>query len=261
MTDLVRHPATNKLGIKELLAFGAAYMMVVGACYLAGYWGSFQINVFEFISFSDVVKLAVFPLMPFLVGLFAGVFCYQLWTSGDASALHKSNRERRRSGFQLQRIFLLVVILCVVLVSFFSPMLGNFWPPLPSGLIAFFVGLLSIPLLYVDEFIEILPNRDVRLVALFLFLFVPPVSWSYGVWRAHAVKTGAAELFVDVSRSQPFIQSDPKIRLAYLGLLGDLYVLRESQSGKIIFLKKSVEAPLFLVPKKVGSTSAGLMPK
>lgn len=261
MTDLVRHPATNKLGINELLAFGAAYMMVVGACYLAGYWGSFQINVFEFISFSDVVKLAVFPLMPFLVGLFAGVFCYQLWTSGDASALHKSNRERRRSGFQLQRIFLLVVILCVVLVGVFSPMLGKFWPPLPSGLIAFFVGLLAIPLSYLDEFIEILPNRDFRLVALFLFLFLPPVSWSYGVWRAHVIKIGAGELFVDVSRSQSFIQSDPKIRWAYLGLLGDLYVLRESQGGKIVFLKKSGDAPLFLVSKQVDSATTSPVSK
>lgn len=261
MTDLVRLPATNNFGIKELLAFAAAYMMLVGACYLAGYWGSFQINVFEFISFSDVVKLAVFPLMPFLIGLFVGVFFFQLWSLGDASGLEISNRERRRSGFQLPRLFLLVVISCVVLLIVFSPMIGKFWPPLPSGLIAFFVGLLAIPLSYVDEFIEMLPNRDVRLVALFLFLFVPPVSWSYGVWRAHTVKTGAAELFMDVSRLQLFIESDPKIRLAYLGLLGDLYVLRESQSGKIVFLKKSVDTPLFLVPKQVGSTSAELTSK
>jgi len=256
LTDLTKSLEDKRLGIKELFAFGAAYMMAVGACYLVGYWGSFQINVFEYISFADVVKLAIFPLMPFLVGLLAGVACHQLWYAEKVSTQHKNNHNLQKTNFKVLRRFLIAIILSIVLVSFFSPMLRKMWPPLPSGLIAFFVGMLAIPLSYVDELINIFPNREFRLVSLFLFLFMPPISWAYGSWLAHTVKTGGAELFVDVLRSPLPFESDPNSQVAYLGLLGDLYVLRESQSGKIVFLKKGGESPLFLVPKHLGNTSA-----
>lgn len=60
------------LGIKEVLTVGVPYCIAIGACYLFGYWGSFHINVLEFITFADVAKIAVYPLMTTLVFGLAG---------------------------------------------------------------------------------------------------------------------------------------------------------------------------------------------
>ncbi len=50
------------LGIRDVIAVGVPYLIAVGACYMFGYWGTFHINVLEFISFADVAKLAILCL-------------------------------------------------------------------------------------------------------------------------------------------------------------------------------------------------------
>ena len=51
------------LTLKMIATTLVPFFISVSVCYLFGYWGAFQINVLEFVSFTDIGKLAVFPMV------------------------------------------------------------------------------------------------------------------------------------------------------------------------------------------------------
>ena len=50
-----------------LLALGSVYIFICSISYLLGYWGSFNVNVFEFISLYDIIKLSFYNLMYIII--------------------------------------------------------------------------------------------------------------------------------------------------------------------------------------------------
>jgi hypothetical protein len=244
-----------RLGAKEFIAFGAPYMVAVGACYLIGYWGAFQINVFEYISFSDVVKLAIYPLMASLIFFLAGVVSSELLFSSHLPPGGGSKTGVSKLGFKHWRLVFAALILVIVLVVICAPEPGKWF------LVATFLSLFSTPLSHVSEVIELLPNPRIRATVLFLSLLLPAMSFAYGRQEAYFVKTGSANYFVNVERSQLPLEFDEKSRVAYLGLLGDLYVLREGKTGNIVFLKQRSDTPLFLMPMQSDNATAFHAPK
>lgn len=47
----------------QFLTLVVPYALVVSLLYLFAYWSSFGINILQFVSFSDVIKLALYPIM------------------------------------------------------------------------------------------------------------------------------------------------------------------------------------------------------
>lgn len=233
-----------KLGTKEIVAFGAPYLVAVGACYLFGYWGAFQINVLEYISFADVAKLAVYPLMASLIFALAGVAFSELVHAPHFPPGGGNNTAVGRFGFKHWRLLLGAQIVLAVLVAIYAPEPGKWF------VVATLMSLFSTPLTHIEKVIEIFPNPRARATVLFLSLFLPTMSFAYGRQQAYLVKTGAADHFVDIERSKLPLTGDGKDQVAYLGLLGNLYVLREGKTGHIVFVKQRDDSLLFLVPKQ-----------
>lgn len=232
------------LGTKELFAFGAPYLVVVGACYLFGYWGAFQINVLEYISLTDIAKLAVYPLMASLVFVLAGVAFSELVHAPYFPPGGGNDTLIGQFGLRYWRLFLGLQIVITVLVATYAPEPGKWF------VVAFLISLLSMALAHLEMVIEVLPNPRLRSTVLFLSLFLPTLGFAYGRQQAYFVKTGAADHFVDVERSKLPLMSNGKNQVAYLGLLGNLYVMRESKTGDIVFMKQRDDSPLFLMPRQ-----------
>lgn len=231
------------LGTKEAVALGVPYLIAVGACYLFGYWGAFHINVLEFISFTDVAKLAIYPLMASLVFFLAGVVLAEILHSPHLPPGGGSASKLGMFGQKHWRWLLALQICAAVLVAVFAPEPGKWF------IVAVLVTLLSTPLTHVEPFIKVVPNPRVRATALFLLLLLPTISFAYGRQQAFLVKTGASEQFVDVVRSKLSLTNDEKNPVAYLGFLGSVYVLRESKTGELVLVKQRDDSPIFLVPK------------
>jgi hypothetical protein len=232
------------LGTKEIVAFGAPYLVAVGACYLFGYWGAFQINVLEYISIADVAKLAIYPLMASLVFALAGVAFSELVHSPHFPPGGGNDTPVGRLGLKHWRLLLGLQIVVTVLVATYAPEPGKWF------VVALLVSLFSTALAHIEKVIELLPNPRVRSTVLFLSLFLPTMGFAYGRQQAYLVKTGVIDHFVDVERSKLPFTADAKSQVAYLGLLGNIYVLREGKKGYIIFVKQRDDSPLFLVPKQ-----------
>lgn len=230
-------------GIKEAVAVVVPYLIAVGACYQFGYWGAFHINVLEFISFADVAKLAIYPLMASLVFLLAGVLFSELVFSPHFPPGGGSTFKVGMFGKKHWRWLLALQLCIVLLVAIYAPEPGKWFA------VAALVSTFSTPLIHLKKLIEVVPNPHSRAVALFLLLFLPSISFAYGRHQAFLVKTGASEQFIDVVRSKLPITSDEKNPVAYLGFLGSVYVLREAKTGQVVFVKQRDDSPLFIVSK------------
>lgn len=231
------------IGAKEAVALGVPYFISVGACYLFGYWGAFHINVLEFISFTDVAKLAIYPLMASLIFFLAGVVSAEIAHSPSRPPGGGSTSKLGIFGRKHWRLLLTLQIFIAVLVALLAPEPGKWF------VVAILVTLLSTPLAHLEVLIEVVPNPRVRATVLFLSLLLPTISFAYGRLQAFMVKTGASEQFIDIVRSKLPLVSDEKNQVAYLGFLGSVYVLRESKTGQIVLVKQRDDSPLFLVPK------------
>ena len=231
------------LGLRDIFAVGAPYLIAVGACYQFGYWGTFQVNVLEFISFTDIAKLAVYPLVISFVSLFVGGLIGQLFIMPHLPPGGGASSPLGQAGIKSWRWLMAIILIIAALVWIFGS------EPWKWFAIAGLISLLSAPLTHIDKLIQVVPNPGARSIIAFIFLFLPPLSFAYGRLDAFYVKTGSPVHIVDVVRSKIPVESDTTNPVAYLGYFGNVYVLRETKTGQIIFVKQRDDSPLFLSPK------------
>lgn len=231
------------IGIKEVIALTIPYLITVAICYLFGYWGSFNINVLEYISFADVAKLAIFPLIASLVFSFAGILLVQVVLVPDFPVGGGNSTKIGTFGLKHWRwLISLLIFITIIVITY-----GN--EPQKWFLVAMLISMLSTHLTHIEWIKQIIPNPQIRATTLFLILFLPTTSFAYGKQKAYFVKTGQSGQFVDITRSKLTLIGDKKNPVAYLGFLGNVYVLREAKTEQIVLVKQREDSPIFLISK------------
>ncbi len=176
--------------------------MVVAACYLFGYWGSFNINVLEFISFADMAKLATYPLLIAFIFLFVTAFIILLFHTfslpPDEGVHIKKMRKFGRKHWRILTIFLSLII---VLLAILVPEPDNWF------YVAGLIPIYSVHLGQSKLLIELIPNRENRLACLIVLLSLPGLAFAMGRHQAFDIKTGDETGFfsakvVDTTRSK-----------------------------------------------------------
>ncbi|WP_447860817.1 hypothetical protein [Nitrospira calida] len=84
-------------------------------------------------------------------------------------------------------------------------------------------------------------------LAQFLLIFVAGMAFYYGTYNAHLARTGRDSMLVDVSRSKLSLQYDARKPVVYIGYVSGYFVLPESISGAIVFVKAKDDAPALLL--------------
>lgn len=240
-----------QIGLKEMVAIAVPYLVAVAACFQFGYWGAFNVNVLELVSFADIAKLAVYPLLASLVFILAGVLVAEILQSPHLPSGGGANTNLGRFGRKHWRWLVAVQVLVIMALSLFGPDRVKWF------LVAFLVASLSTPLSHVESLIELLPNPKWRATSLFILLLLPGfillllpgLGFAYGRQEAFLVKTGFPARVVDVTRSKLPLSSDTKNPVSYLEFVGGIHVLYEAQSGQVVFLKQRDETPLFITPR------------
>ena len=109
--------------------------------------------------------------------------------------------------------------------------------------------IFAAPLTHVDALIDALPNPKLRFIALQAAIALPLLAFAFGRADMYAAtKLGSAKT-VDVARSKLPLVSEPKLPVVYLGLLGSTFVLKETKSGQIVFVKQKDDMHLFIGPR------------
>jgi hypothetical protein len=68
--------------LKEIIAAGASFLVMVSVAYL---WilGAFNVHILDFIGVTDIVKIAVYPLIVSVLFYFVGAIIAQILFSGS----------------------------------------------------------------------------------------------------------------------------------------------------------------------------------
>ena len=198
--------------------YGSFYLITVGVLYLWGYWGRFDINILEYISFTDVVKLSLYPIVSvFLVvviGTIIGAFSSR---NGDEFPLGLGP-ETRAGRFLLRHKNGIVYIYVIATVSvwlFGSEVKWHLIPPL----IGIPVYVLSLRYRFLSE---IIPNSKIRSILVYLLAILPIYSYSQGNIDALRIINGYRYKYI-VSGKIPGLEipysEEENNRIKYVGYM------------------------------------------
>ncbi|SRR6266513_198137 len=232
------------------IAIALSYSTILSALYLFGFWGALDVNILEFIGLSDLIKLAVYPLLLSLVGILIGHLSYVL-LQGDAFPPGAgADTAIGRFGRKYWRYILEIDLFIILAVAIFAP------SPLKWMVIAGLASPLSLLFTHQEFFVELIPNTRARVSVLNLAIFLAGAAFYYGNYHAYLAKDGRSSLIVDVSRSKLPLKFDSKKPVAYLGYISGYFVLLESVSGAVVFVKEKDDAPLFLLQNQLAKEPA-----
>lgn len=238
--------APPKEKIATYAYFSTLYFVSVGVLFLWGYWSTFEINVLEFLSLADIIKLTAYPIVTTLV----------LTTVSGAlgvaiSHVQEVRREFRATGrtFKLlqtlyvhRKIVAALYFLVVALIAIFAPV-GK-WAVLPVLLAApVVIYVAGRPL--VKRF---LPQFHVRLAVTLTVVSMIPNAYGTGRMAAERILSGSHFHYVvseieGVKNNATLTVSE---RLRYVGHAGDFVFFQDPKELSIIIAKFDPGKPLIL---------------
>lgn len=217
---------------KSYLAVALSYCATVGALYLFGFWGAFEINVLEFVTLSDLLKLAIYPMLVLAcvatVGAFHGELSAKAFPIGGGA-----NTPIGRFGRSNWEVILYLLSTIVLLI----PLLME--SPRKWLIVAFLLPILSIPLTHAAALIKWIPHPRIRFFVVYAGVLLAATAFATGRLDADRAKQGLAPLVVDVKRSGIALTEAPNKPVVYLGRLGEFFAVYETGTGQIVLLPNS----------------------
>jgi hypothetical protein len=226
---------TDDFSLRAITFFLGASSVSVSVVYLLGFWGSFHLNVLEFMGIGDVLSHAMFPLFLIVIVslLMAGYWQIpQLLSSRGISALDEFLKSRISVVTNL-----ILTLLVVLLVS----------EPDRWILVAAPISLLGLSLAKLDYTSRLIPHPRIRSFALVSTLMLATLAFGFGREDGYAIQHGRAALLVDVGASGLVLPSDEQRPVGYVGHIGDSYILYESVGSRLVILKADRIASLVLI--------------
>ena len=228
----------NQIPYKAIITLSTIYGGIASGLYLYGYWGSFDINIFEFVSFSDFLKLSIFPLL-------GSLFFFIIYAAISQISLVKSfppgggaDTKLGRFGLKYWRIIEIILLIIIILFILFIQ------HPFKWYIVAFLLFCALIPLTHMNFFIHYIPNPKLRSFILLMLTLPFVYSFAYGRQEACLIKSGHAKQILDVPRSFFQFQWDEKNQVAYLGYTGEYFAFYELLTKSVILIKPKQGSPL-----------------
>ena len=188
---------------KYVLILGPMYWFLIALFYAGPYWSKFGINVLEFASISDVIKMAVVPVVISIGGFIFAIIIVNTISSRNVGRFKLPSLYFGYSLFV--SVYLIIgrsgAFFLLALVAAYSIYRGN---------------------VTVRGFRED-PQTPSLVAAIFVFI-IPCVSSFHGAMNAKLLAVGAEYAYI--------IDGDSELR--YLGLLGDHHLFLSAQQTVII---------------------------
>ena len=218
----------------------------VGICtaifYLAGFWGSFHFNAWEYFSFSDLASHTILPLLLGVAPVLIGMALSNLTTGDIFPPGGGADDPIGRFGRKHWRWLFLALAISVGCVLLYAPYVIRL--TITPLLLSFFV----IPLGGNKVLIDLMPNDRFRHTAIALSVLIPAYGFCAGNLEANLCKSGYGKYQVDLARTKIPFQADENHRVIYIGYLSGTFIFFEQQSSGIVVVKQKDDVPIFLLP-------------
>lgn len=192
---------------KHLAILAAIYPVSVGACYLFAYWGAFGVNPLEFLTPTDLLRVAAKPLLTLGATLALGAAIGEILTG---PALPSGEGRETPVGRFLNR----PQVKYIVMVAYCSAV---FWASIIQFELKWHVlsFLLPIPVYFYAKqagfLIEIVENERVRSFIIYFMCVFPINAYGTGLREASDIKVGKDVYYADFDEA----------KWAYIGKLNE----------------------------------------
>jgi hypothetical protein len=194
--------------ISKILLLIPPYSILIAVCYLNGYWGSFHIDIFSYLTASDIALYAISPMLGVGFILLISILLAHL---DDVRNTHTGNNISIK-----ELIIYAMTLLFIIFFTLFSWSAFYIITPILFSLImAFSLAKSGI----FDSYIPLLRNR---IFVLFVLTLFPFESYGYGVKQAMMIKNG--EEYTYISRPIKDLNSNRIDNVRYLGKAGSLFI-------------------------------------
>lgn len=211
--------------LEKKIAYIIPFSILISLCYMQGYWGTFNIEYYSFVTPSEIAMIAIVPMVYVGISSIAGILI------GEVT--YDSNKDKNI----LTTIFNFAMKLSFAIAAIFTMYFNSStrWLIIPPV-----VGLIIL-LLYVKSSLF---NDDFwqknKIILLIIFL-LPPSSFGYGKYKAIELINGNNFLYV-VNESV----SDPKTATRYLGKIGSHVFFINPKTSTITIKNIGASLPLQL---------------
>lgn len=204
---------------KKYLPIFTAYAFCVSGLYQWGFWSSFNVNIFQYIDIPGIIKNSLFSLLlsmsSFFLGLVFGHFMQPLRNSEiDENAYNSRLGRAMRQHWKMLLAFWIGFSFIVLI----------FGRETKWDLLSILIALpISIYLVNKEVMIDILPDRSIRITAVFFLIAAIPFSYSLGLRDAERIKSGENYLYVvsTIGLHDQISATSPESNARYLGQASD----------------------------------------
>jgi hypothetical protein len=242
-----------RLDPKLALSVAAFYSIAISSFYLHGYWGFFGISPLEYVSFSDVVKIAIFPLVTTMLGIFIGLG-NGLVTDPFLERKSENLESSWLTRFLVKKLFWWPSIFAMFAAAALVPEPVKWW-------ICTALALVPLAQISHSKFAKsLVPDESQRIWMLFLPALALLLAFSSGrfqAWQlAHfdATQRWGNRQWVPVnvvnpSRSSLSLNESCDKPVLYLGLLGSAYFFYEKSSMEVAVVERKDDRIIYFRSK------------
>lgn len=236
------------------------FVGAIAVIYQHTFWSAFNINILQFVSITDLVKLALWPLISFFLMMALG-YAFREVQKSPTQVTYKPLPEKIRflreyRQFANDNPGFVISMGAVVIIT-----MRFFWYSVPIRWIALSF-LLSIfttaSLARRKTFEKIYPDTDRRIPALMLVGFVPWLAWGLAKTRADEVLRGiefdSAQVTPEFLSLAGFAES---VELRYLGNTGTYTLFLVGSGPKVVISRNEDTGAVSLVHVKRRFTLEG----
>ncbi|WP_157382655.1 hypothetical protein [Burkholderia ubonensis] len=225
-------------GKPRLLTIGALIGLADAIIYLDSFWSSFGVDIFQFAGLSDFAKLAIFPM-----SLVAIALAITVAVDHTRQTLKKPDH---RPGWLERRSdrFWAVTAIASIILALLSTRLPRPWEWY-AALIASYPVMVSLGRQPIVR--RYLPNQ-VRGSALIAIIVIPILLGILGEVEAQNIIRGKAFQVVDTTGIAANLMATRERPLMLVGFVNDTFILFETQTRSVVFLKQAENSPLILKP-------------
>lgn len=243
--------------VSTYLYFSSLYFVTVAVLYLWGYWAAFDVNILEYLSLADVLKVSAYPIASAfifsVIGAVIGEFLIdrRKFPPGGGSGTLVGNLLRK-----LAPLIVVAYLFGTIALLLFGPVTK--WRALPF--------LFAIPVyMFVKDrgfLSSLIPHDSPRSLVLFLLAVLPTWAYGHGRLQAATVLEGTDYKYV-VSEIEGITvgnAADPKSRIRYIGHASDYVFLLLPDNSTLAIIRfdqaKNLQLKRFKVSTESSSTGS-----
>lgn len=236
---------------KYILYFWSGYFLLLALAYYWGYWGAFNINVLEYVTFDDLPQIAAYPLagtlfyllIPVVIPVLANLAekegnAPRVFKNSEEKAIYESTYKFVEKWFWRFRSFLIYLIIFAALVFL----------PIVDLVTLFFLVIISILVCKILEkqnfFYVQIPNQEIRFLIAISMVWMPFNIYDNGKLGAYKILRGEQYQYCSIEQlpldSTSGLPKSKNVR--YLGATNEYaFFTTEDGDKNIIFLRKKLD--------------------